>query len=80
MLTRMEQGSRVETPTIDDLARFDRKRSGEKLSNEDRTGAPDLGAKIPGMKDGTTHLAESTQTLDARRQVVAKALALRKSR
>jgi transposase len=35
MLTRMAQESGVETPTAEDLARFDRKRKGKKLSNAD---------------------------------------------
>ena len=34
MLTRMAKESGVETPTIDDLIRLDRKRKGKKLSNE----------------------------------------------
>jgi hypothetical protein len=34
MLTRMAKESGVETPTIDDLIRVDRKRKGKKLSNE----------------------------------------------
>ena len=33
MLTRMAEESGVETPTIDDLVRLDRKRKGKKLSN-----------------------------------------------
>ena len=37
MLTRMAKESSVETPTIDDLIRLDRKRKGKKLSNEDWT-------------------------------------------
>jgi hypothetical protein len=57
MLTRMAQESGVETPTIDDLVRLDRKRKGKKLSNEDWTSKTDSDAKIARMKDGTTHLA-----------------------
>ncbi len=57
MLTRMAQESGVETPTIDDLVRLDRKRKGKKLSNEDWTSATDPDAKIARMKDGSTHLA-----------------------
>ena len=56
MLTRMAKESGVETPTIDDLVRLDRKRKGKKLSNEDgRARYPD--AKIARMKDGSSHLA-----------------------
>ena len=57
MLTRMAQESGVETPTIDDLVRLDRKRKGKKLSNEDWTSPTDPDAKIARMKDGSTHLA-----------------------
>jgi transposase len=57
MLTRMARQSGVETPTIDDLVRLDRKRRGKKLSNEDWTSKTDPDAKIARMKDGTTHLA-----------------------
>ena len=57
MLTRMAKESGVETPTIDDLIRLDRKRKGKKLSNEDWTSKTDPDAKIARMKDGTTHLA-----------------------
>ncbi|MEP9356136.1 transposase [Xanthobacter sp. KR7-65] len=57
MLTRMAQESGIETPTIDDLIRLDRKRKGKKLSNEDWTSTTDPDARIARMKDGTTHLA-----------------------
>ena len=35
MLTRMAQESGIETPTVEDLVRLDRKRKGKKLSNAD---------------------------------------------
>ncbi len=57
MLTRMAKESGVETPTIDDLVRLDRKRKGKKLSNEDWGSKTDPDAKIVKMKDGSTHLA-----------------------
>jgi transposase len=57
MLTRMAQESGMETPTAEDLARFDRKRKGKTLSNGDWKSATDPDAKIAKMKDGTTHLA-----------------------
>ena len=46
MLTWMAKESGVETPTIDDLVRLDRKRKGKKLSNEDWTSPTDPDAKI----------------------------------
>jgi transposase len=57
MLTRMAQESGVATPTLDDLVRLDRARTGKKLSNEDWTSPTDADAKIARMKDGTTRLA-----------------------
>ena len=57
MLTRLAKESGVETPTIDDLVRLDRKRKGKKLSNEDWTSPTDPDAKIARMKDGSSHLA-----------------------
>jgi transposase len=57
MLTRMAQESGVETPTAEDLARFDRKRKSKTLSNADWKNPIDPDAKIAKMKDGTTHLA-----------------------
>lgn len=57
MLMRMAKESGVETPTIDDLVRLDRKRKGKKFSNEDWTSKTDPDAKIARMKDGSTHLA-----------------------
>ena len=57
MLRRMAQESGIETPTAEDLARFDRKRKGKTLSNADWKSPTDPDAKIAKMKDGTTHLA-----------------------
>ena len=57
MLERMAKESGIATPNAEDLARFDRKRKGKKLSNDDWTSATDAEAKIARMKDGTTHLA-----------------------
>ncbi len=57
MLTRMAQESGIETPTAEDLARFDRKRKGKTLSNADWKSPTDPDAMIAKMKDGTTHLA-----------------------
>ena len=57
MLTRMAQESGIETPSAEDLARFDRKRKGKTLSNADWKSPTDPDARIAKMKDGTTHLA-----------------------
>ena len=60
MLARMAKESGVETPTAEDLARFDRKRKGKTLSNADWKSPTDPDARIAKMKDGTTHLAFSS--------------------
>jgi len=57
MVTRMAQESGIETPTAEDLARFDQKRKGKTLSNADWKSPTDPDARIAKMKDGTTHLA-----------------------
>ena len=57
MLTRMAKESGIDTPTAEDLARFDRKRKGKTLSNADWKSPTDADARIAKMKDGTTHLA-----------------------
>ena len=57
MLRQKARESGVETPTIEDLVRLDRKRKGKKLSNEDWVSPSDGAAKIARMKDGRTHLA-----------------------
>ena len=57
MLTRLAEESGIETPTVEDLTRLDRKRKGKKLSNEDWVSKSDPEARIAKMKDGTTHLA-----------------------
>ena len=62
MLTRMAQESGIETPSAEDLARFDRKRRGKTLSNADWKSPTDPDARIAKMKDGTTHLAYNPNT------------------
>ena len=57
MLTRMAQESGIATPTVEDLIRLDRHRTGKRLSNEEWVSATDPEARIAQMKDGTTHLA-----------------------
>ncbi len=57
MLARMAKESGVETPTAEDLARFDRKRKCKTLSHADWKSPTDPDARITKMKEGTTHLA-----------------------
>ena len=49
--------SGLETPSAEDLIRFDRARKNKTLSNADWASPTDPEARIARMKDGTTHLA-----------------------
>jgi len=46
-----------ETPTIEQLKRFDKSRTGKKVSNDDWESPSDPESRIARMKDGTTRLA-----------------------
>jgi len=46
-----------ETPTVEQMKRFDKSRKGKKVSNEDWVSPSDPDSRIAKMKDGTTHLA-----------------------
>lgn len=59
-LTRLATASGVETPTREDLARLDRKRT-KRTSNKDWTHPHDPDAKVTKMKDGRTHLAHKAE-------------------
>ncbi|MFN8057852.1 MAG: transposase [Vicinamibacterales bacterium] len=59
-LTRLAQASGIETPTRDDLAKFDRHRP-KKGRNDDWTHPHDPDARITKMKDGRTHLAHQAE-------------------
>lgn len=56
-LRRLAQEAGIEDPSDDDLKKFDQKRKGKKLSNDDWQSATDADGKIAKMKDGTTHIA-----------------------
>ena len=59
-LTRLAKASGIETPTQEDLAKLDRKRS-KKGSNKEWEHPDDPDAKITKMKDGSTHLAHKVE-------------------
>lgn len=59
-LKGLAKASGIDTPTQEDLARMDRKRS-KKTSNEDWEHPDDPDAKIAKMKDGSTHLAHKVE-------------------
>jgi transposase len=56
-LRRLAKADGIEDPTDDELRRFDRRRKGKKVSNDDWTSASDPDARIMKMKDGRTHFA-----------------------
>ena len=60
-LTDLAKASGIETPTAEDLAKFDRQRKDKNASNEDWFNPHDPDAKIAKMKDGTTHLAHKNE-------------------
>lgn len=59
-LTSLAESSGIETPTRNDLAKVDRKRS-KKGSNDDWQNPHDPDAQITRMKDGRTHLAHKAE-------------------
>jgi transposase len=60
-LTALAKESGIETPTAENLAKFDRKRKGKKSSNDDWHNPHEPDAKIAKLKDGTTHLAHKNE-------------------
>ena len=56
-LTRLAKEAGIENPTDEELRRFDKKRTGKKVSNEEWQSSTDPDSRITKMKDGTTHLA-----------------------
>ena len=56
-LRRLAEEAGIENPTDEDLRRFDKKRTGKKVSNKEWVSTTDPAARIMKMKDGRTHLA-----------------------
>lgn len=56
-LTELAKASGIETPTAEQLAKFDRQRKDKSASNDDWFNPNDPEAKITKMKDGRTHFA-----------------------
>ena len=60
-----------ETPSAEELRRFDKKRTGKKVSNDDWENPFDPDAKITKLKDGRTHLAyKAEHTVDLDTEVI----------
>lgn len=60
-LRRLAKEAGIEDPTDDDLKKFDQKRTGKKLSNEDWESTTEPDGRIAKMKDGTTHIAHKAE-------------------
>lgn len=56
-LRRLAKADGIEDPTDEELRRFDRRRKGKKVSNEEWQSPSDADARIMKMKDGRTHFA-----------------------
>ena len=64
----------LEDPTAEELRRFDRKRKGKKVSNDDWTSPSDPDSRIAKMKDGRTHLAyKAEHAVDLKSDLVVAA-------
>ena len=67
-LRRLAEEEGIEDPTDEDLRRFDKKRNGKKVPNEEWESSTDPASRIKKMKDGRIHLAykaENTVDLDS---------------
>ncbi|HUQ70197.1 MAG TPA: transposase, partial [Planctomycetaceae bacterium] len=63
-----------ETPTIDDLKRFDKSRKDKRVSNEEWESPTDPDSRITKMKDGTTHLAyKAEHAVDLKTEMIVAA-------
>lgn len=60
-LRRLMAEEGIEDPTDEDLRRFDKKRKGKKVSNQEWVSPTDPDARIMKMKDGRTHLAYKSE-------------------
>jgi len=60
-LENLAKEAGIETPTKEDLARFDKKRKDKKMSNDDWEHPHDPDSKITKMKDGTTKMAHKPE-------------------
>ncbi len=64
----------IEDPTGEDLRRFDKRRKGKKVSNQEWESPTDGDSRIAKMKDGTTHLAyKAEQVVDVATDLVLAA-------
>jgi transposase len=63
-----------QTPTVEELKRFDKSRTGKKVSNDDWESPSDPDSRIAKMKDGTTHLAyKAEHAVDLKTELILAA-------
>jgi transposase len=60
-LRRLAQEAGIEDPSDDDLKKFDQKRKGKKLSNDQWQSRTEPDGRIMKLKDGTTHVAHKSE-------------------
>jgi transposase len=63
-----------QTPTVEEMKRFDKLRQGKKVSNDDWESPSDPDSRIAKMKDSTTHLAyKAEQAVDLKTELILSA-------
>jgi hypothetical protein len=63
-----------ETPTVEQMKRFDKSRKNKKVSNDDWESPADPDSRIARMKDGTTHLAyKAEHVVDLKTEMIISA-------
>jgi transposase len=63
-----------ETPTVEQMKRFDKSRKNKKVSNDDWESPADPDSRIAKMKDGTTHLAyKAEHAVDLKTEMIISA-------
>jgi hypothetical protein len=73
-LRRLAKEAGLEDPSDDELKKFDQKRKGKKLSNDDWQSTSDPDGRIMKLKDGTTHVAyKAEHALDLERELLLAA-------
>jgi transposase len=73
-LRKLAAEAGLDTPTDEDLRRFDRQRKNKKVSNEEWTSPSDPDSRIAKMKDGTTHLAyKAEHVVDLKTELILAA-------
>ena len=73
-LRKLAAEAGLEEPTDEELRRFDKKRKGKKMANEEWVSPTDPDSRIAKMKDGTTHLAyKAEHVVDLKTNMVLSA-------